>query len=56
MVAAMYNIHTRQAETDPLHGWQDSFPEWKERQPIQTDEQMLQAMMMWTKSTEGLSH
>lgn len=56
VIAALYNIHTRESDTDPLKGWQDFFPEWKEQKPIQTEDQMFQAMMMWTKSTEGLSH
>lgn len=56
IMAALYNIHTRASVTDPIQDWQNFFPEWKEPLPPQTEDEMLEAMMLWTKSTEGLSH
>lgn len=56
IIAILYNIN-RDSERDP-HGleWQDVFPEWKEPEKEQTEEEMFATMMLFTKSTEGLSH
>lgn len=32
--------------------WLHFFPEWKEPAPAQTEEQMFDAMMLWTKARE----
>lgn len=58
VIAALYNIHTRASETDPIHDWQDYFPEWKEEQPIvaQTEDEMFETMKLLAKRTEGLNH
>jgi alpha-ketoglutarate-dependent taurine dioxygenase len=45
VVAILHNIH-RDAKTDAIT-WLDVFPEHQEPKPEQTDEQMLEAMMMW---------
>lgn len=49
IIAALYNIHTRSSEADPMQDWQDFFTEWKEPITEQTEEQMFESMMMWTK-------
>lgn len=54
IIAALYNIHTRTSETDPVKDWQDYFTEWKEESADQTEEQMFETMLLLTKSTEGL--
>lgn len=57
VIAALYNVHTRTEETDPIRDWWDFFPEWKEEPEEQTEEEMLAVMQMFaTKSNEGLSH
>lgn len=48
----IYNAH-RDAKKDPKgKGWLDIFPEWKERKPPQTEDQMLAAMMLWAEATK----
>jgi hypothetical protein len=55
IVAALYNLNARTSETDPVQNWDDFFIEWKEPTKEQTEEKMLQAMMLFAKSTnEGL--
>lgn len=47
IVAMMYNLK-RDAKKDPKGWtWQDVFPEHKEAPRAQTDEEMLNAMMIW---------
>lgn len=55
IIAQIYNMN-RDVEKDPKGlDWQDYFTEWKEEPEEQTEDQMFEAMMLWTKSTEGLS-
>lgn len=53
-VAAMiYNAH-RDAKKDPKgRTWIDVFPQWKEKKPVQSEDQMFAAMMMWAQATKG---
>lgn len=56
VVAILYNIN-RDSKTDPKGlDWQDVFPEWKEVAREQTEEEMLEMMLEFTKQTEGLDH
>lgn len=53
IAAMIYNAH-RDGKKDPKgKTWLDVFPEWKERKPPQTDDQMLEAMKMWARATKG---
>lgn len=54
IIAALYNIHTRSSETEPVKDWQDYFTEWKEGPEEQTEDKMFETMMRWTQATEGL--
>lgn len=55
VVAILYNLN-RDPEKDPKGiDWDDVFPEWKEARP-QTEDEMFEAMLLFAKSTEGLSH
>lgn len=56
IVAMLYNAN-RDSEKDPSGiGWMDVFGEWKEQPTEQSEDQMFEAMMLWTKRTEDLSH
>lgn len=56
VIAMLYNIN-RDSKLDPNGlDWMDFFTEWKEPSRPQTEDEMFQAMIMWTQSTEGLSH
>lgn len=46
VIAILYNIN-RNERTEAIDWW-DVFPEWKQ-ETEQTDEDMYQTMMMWTK-------
>lgn len=51
----LYNIN-RDSKLDPNGlDWQDFFTEWKEAPEEQTEEQMLEAMMLFAKQREGLT-
>lgn len=57
VIAALYNIHTRESETDPVKDWQDYFPEWREEQREQTEDEMFELMQLFAaKNNEGLSN
>jgi hypothetical protein len=56
IIAALYNLNSRTSETDPIRDWQDFFTEWKEPEADQTEEEMLEMMLAFTKQTEGLPH
>jgi hypothetical protein len=55
-MAALYNLNARTSETDPIHDWWDFFTEWKPPTKEQTEEEMLEMMLAFTKQTEGLPH
>ena len=56
IIAMLYNIN-RDSEKDPQgQEWFDFFTEWKEVPVEQTEDEMFQAMMLFTKQREGLSH
>lgn len=60
VIAAMYNINTREKETDPVQDWTDFFSEWKEptEEPEeQTEEEMFEIMKLFAAAhPEGLSN
>lgn len=51
----LYNINRDPAKDPSGKDWDDFFTEWKEPLPLQTEDEMFQAMMLWTKQREGLS-
>ena len=54
IIAILYNIN-RDSQTDPKGlDWTDVFPEWKEEPEEQTEDEMFQTMMAFTKQREGL--
>jgi hypothetical protein len=53
VIAALYNLNVRKSESDPILDWQDFFTEWKEAPKEQTEEEMLQLMLLFTKQREG---
>lgn len=57
LIAMFYNAN-RDAEKDPKGlDWVDVFPEWKEAEKEQTEEEMLEIVRAFAASTnEGLSH
>lgn len=56
IVAMLYNAN-RDATIDPKGlEWRDFFPEWKEEPTEQTEDEMFEAMLLFTKQREGLSH
>lgn len=58
IVALLFNVN-RDSEKSPQGiNWMDVFPEWKEPEPEQTEEEMLKTMMMVfaTKPIEGLNN
>ena len=58
IVALLFNTNRDTEKMPEGLTWQDVFPEWKEEQEEQTDEQMLATMMLLfsAKPTEGLSN
>lgn len=49
ITAMLYNAH-RDVEKDPRGAtWWDFFPEWADPDEPQTDEQMLNAMILWSQ-------
>lgn len=48
LAAAMYNVQ-RVKRTDHFFEWTEFFPEHTPPRPLQTDEEMLGAMMLWAK-------
>lgn len=51
----LYNIN-RDGERDPKGAdWWDFFTEWKP-ESVESEDAMLNAMLMWTKATEDTSH
>lgn len=56
VIAALYNLNSRTEESDPVQEWWDYFTEWKPEPESQTDDEMFQAMMAFTKQREGLPH
>lgn len=55
VIAALYNIHTRESDAAPLQGWQDFFLEWREAPREQTEEEMIEVMRAFAASrNEGL--
>jgi hypothetical protein len=60
IVAALYNVHTRQEETDPVREWDDFFTEWKgpaKEVEEQTEEEMFEIMKTFAAAhPEGLSN
>lgn len=60
IIAALYNINTREKETDPVREWSDFYTEWKEpaKEPEeQTEEEMFEIMKLVAAAhPEGLSY
>lgn len=58
IVAMFFNANRNTQEQPNPIGWQEIFPEWKEPEPEQTDEEMFRtmAMLFATKPIEGLSN
>lgn len=54
IVAMLYNVHRDQKKDATGKGWQDFFPEWQQRTPVMTDDQMFEAMQMWARVTAPL--
>lgn len=55
MIAALYNVHTRTSETDPVQDWTDFFTEWKKEPREQTEEEMIEVMRAFATSTQGMT-
>lgn len=56
IVAWVYNTG-RNVEEDPEgKEWWDFFPVWQPEPEEQTEDEMFQAMLMFTKQREGLPH
>lgn len=51
IVAMLYNINRDQKKDPAGATWLDFYPEWNEPTGPQTEEQMLDAMMMWVRAT-----
>jgi hypothetical protein len=55
VIAMLYNVN-RDPDKDPKGlDWFDFFPEWREARE-QTEEELFEMMMLFTKQREGLSH
>lgn len=56
MLMALFFNANRNQEAHP-HGkeWTDFFPQWEEEPEEQTEDQMLDAMMMWANATAPLA-
>ena len=55
IVATLSNIHVDRTKRPDGFTWLDVFPEWKEPEPAQTEEQMYQTMLLWTRITKRKS-
>lgn len=51
ILALLYNVNRDQQKDPKGATWTDFFPEWDESAAEQSDEQMLDAMMIWARAT-----
>lgn len=50
LLAMLYNINRDRTKDPSGADWLDFFPEWDEA-AVQSDEQMYEAMLLWTRAT-----